>query len=341
MFPYIVRRLLLTIPTLLIISVMVFAIIELPPGDYLENQIQELKARGEVAALEKAEFLRRQHGLDRPWVEQYAAWVGLWPKQQGFSGLLQGDWGWSFEFNRPVGELIGDRIALTFMVNFATVLFIYAVAFPIGVYSATRQYSIGDYGFTLLGYLGLATPNFLLALVLLYYANVAFGLSIGGLMDDRYIQAPWSGEKFVSMLQHLIIPVIVIGASGTAAMIRRLRANLLDELRKQYVTSGRAKGLSETRLLVKYPLRLALNPFISDIGDLLPSVVSGSVIVSVVMNLPTAGPMLLQALQSQDIFLAGSFLMFLAVLTVIGMLVSDLALALLDPRIRLTGGATK
>jgi peptide/nickel transport system permease protein len=341
MFSFIVRRLLLTIPTLLIISVMVFAIIELPPGDYLENQIQELKARGEVAALEKAEFLRRQHGLDRPWAEQYAAWVGLWPKQQGFSGLLQGDWGWSFEFNRPVGELIGDRIALTFIVNFATVLFIYAVAFPIGVYSATRQYSIGDYGFTLLGYLGLATPNFLLALVLLYYANVAFGLSIGGLMDDRYIQAPWSGEKFVSMLQHLIIPVIVIGASGTAAMIRRLRANLLDELRKQYVTSGRAKGLSETRLLVKYPLRLALNPFISDIGDLLPSVVSGSVIVSVVMNLPTAGPMLLQALQSQDIFLAGSFLMFLAVLTVIGMLVSDLALAVLDPRIRLTGGATK
>ena len=341
MFPYIVRRLLLTIPTLLIISVMVFAIIELPPGDYLQNQIQELKARGEVAALEKAEFLRRQHGLDRPWVERYAAWVGLWPKPQGFSGLLQGDWGWSFEFNRPVGELIGDRLALTFIVNFATVLFIYAVAFPIGVYSATRQYSLGDYGFTLLGYLGLATPNFLLALVLLYYANVVFGLSIGGLMDDRYIQAPWSGEKFVSVLQHLIIPVIVIGTGGTAAMIRRLRANLLDELRKPYVTAGRAKGLSDTRLLVKYPLRLALNPFISDIGDLLPSVVSGSVIVSVVMNLPTAGPMLLQALQSQDIFLAGSFLMFLAILTVIGMLISDLALAALDPRIRLTGGATR
>jgi peptide/nickel transport system permease protein len=341
MFSYIVRRLLLTIPTLLIISALVFAIIELPPGDYLQNQIQELKARGEVAALEKAEFLRRQHGLDRPWVEQYAAWVGLWPKQQGFSGLLQGDWGWSFEFNRPVGELIGDRLALTFMVNFATVLFIYAVAFPIGVYSATRQYSIGDYGFTLLGYLGLATPNFLLALVLLYYANVAFGLSIGGLMDDRYINAPWSAEKLVSVLQHLIIPVIVIGAGGTAAMIRRLRANLLDELRKPYVTAARAKGLPDTRLLVKYPLRMAMNPFISDIGDLLPSVVSGSVIVSVVMNLPTAGPMLLQALQSQDIFLAGSFLMFLAVLTVIGMLVSDLALALLDPRIRLTGGATK
>jgi peptide/nickel transport system permease protein len=338
MLRFLAHRLLFMVPTLLVISFLVFVIIQLPPGDFLTNHIQELRAQGDTSAIERAEFLRRHHGLDRPFLEQYAAWVGLWPREEGFSGLLQGDWGWSFEFNRPVGELIGERLVLTFLVNFATVLFIYVVAFPIGVYSATRQYSLGDYGFTFLGYIGLATPNFLLALVLLYYANAVFGLSIGGLMDDQYVNAPWSLAKVQSVLAHLIIPVLVIGTSGTAAMIRRLRANLLDELRKQYVVTGRAKGLSNFRLLVKYPLRVALNPFIADIGNLLPSVVSGSVIVSVVMNLPTAGPMLLQALQSQDLYLAGSFLMFLALLTVIGMLVSDILLAMIDPRIRLGGG---
>ncbi len=339
MLRFLAHRLLFMAPTLVVISFLVFVIIQLPPGDFLSNQIQELRAQGDTSALDRAEFLRRQYGLDRPFIEQYATWIGLWPKEDGFSGLLQGDWGWSFEFNRPVGELIGERLVLTFVVNFATVLFIYIVAFPIGVYSATRQYSLGDYGFTFLGYIGLATPNFLLALVLLYYANAIFGLSIGGLMDDEYVNAPWSLAKVQSVLAHLIIPVLVIGTSGTAAMIRRLRANLLDELRKQYVVTARAKGLSNFRLLIKYPMRVALNPFIADIGNLLPSVVSGSVIVSVVMNLPTAGPMLLGALQSQDLYLAGSFLMFLAILTVIGMLVSDVLLAMIDPRIRLGGGS--
>jgi len=341
MLMYLARRLLLMIPTLLVISLLIFLIIKLPPGDFLSNQIAELRAQGESAALERAEYLRQQYALDRSVLEQYGIWMGFIPGPNGFAGLLQGDWGWSFEYNRPVGELIGDRLAMTAVINFFTILFVYLVSFPIGVYSATRQYSWGDYGFTLLGYLGLATPNFLLALVMLYYANIWFGMSVGGLVDEHLIDAPWHWEKIKSLLMHMIVPVIVIGTSGTAAMIRRLRANLLDELQKQYVTTARAKGVPPLKLLVKYPIRMALNPFIADIGNLLPSIVSGSVIVSVVMSLPTAGPMLLGALQSLDQYLAGSFLMFLAVLTVVGMLVSDILLALLDPRIRLTGGAAK
>lgn len=341
MFAYVIRRLLIMIPTLFVISALVFGIIKLPPGDFITNRIQELKSQGEAGALDKIEFLRQQYGLDRPAIEQYAIWVGIWPKDGQFQGILQGDWGWSMEYNRPVGELVGDRLLLTFIVNFATILFVYVVSFPIGVYSAVRQYSIGDYSFTLLGYLGLATPNFLLALVLLYYSNVHFGLQIGGLFDEQYIDAPWSVAKIQNLLAHLLIPTIVIGTSGTAAMIRRLRANLLDELQKQYVVTGRAKGLHPLRLLIKYPIRMALNPFVAEIGAILRQAVSGSVIVSVVMNLPTAGPMLLAALESQDQYLAGSFLLFLALLTVIGVLVSDLLLAVLDPRIRLEGGVQK
>jgi peptide/nickel transport system permease protein len=231
--------------------------------------------------------------------------------------------------------VVGDRLFLTLVVKFAVVFFIYLVAFPIGVYSATHQYSWGDHGLTFLGFLGIATPNFLLALILLYLANVWFGTSIGGLMDPIYIDAPWSWAKSLSVLEHLWVPVIVIGTAGTAGMIRRLRANLLDELQKQYVTTARAKGVPERQLLIRYPMRMALNPFIADIGSILPQLVSGAVIVSVVMSLPTTGPMLLSALQSQDMYLAGSFLMFLAALTVFGMFLSDLALALLDPRIRL------
>jgi peptide/nickel transport system permease protein len=231
--------------------------------------------------------------------------------------------------------VVGDSVALTIVLNLATVLFIYIVAFPIGIYSATRQYSWGDYGFTFIGYIGLATPNFLLGLLLLYYFNKWFGMSIGGLMDPDYLEQPWSMGKVGSVLAHLTVPVIVIGTSGTAAMIRRLRANLLDELEKQYVTTARAKGLNENRLLLKYPLRMALNPFVADIGSLLPQLVSGSIIVSVVLNLPTIGPVLLDALASQDQFLSGFILLFVAVLTVAGMLVSDILLAVLDPRIRL------
>ena len=341
MLTYTVRRILIMIPTLLVISLVTFTIIKLPPGDFLTNRIAELQSQGDRSALERAAFLRKQYGLDRPFIEQYATWVGIWPGERGFSGLLQGDWGWSFEYNLPVGEVVGDRLLLTFILNFSTILFTWLVAFPIGVYSATRQYSWADYGLTLLGYVGLATPSFLLALVLMYFANVQFGMSIGGIMDPQYLGQPWSWDKFASVLKHLWIPVIVIGTAGTAGMIRRLRANLLDELQKQYVVTARAKGVPRLRLLVKYPLRMALNPFIADIGNLLPSIVSGSAIVAVVLSLQTAGPMLLDALRSQDQYLAGSFLMFLSLLTVFGMFLSDLLLAALDPRIRLSGGQAK
>jgi len=318
--------------TLVGISVLVFIIIQLPPGDYLTTYIAEIQAQGERLQEEKIAFLREQYGLDRPLWQQYFVWV---------TGLLHGNLGYSFEYNQPVADVIGDRMFLTMVLNFFTVLFIYVVSFPIGVYSATHQYSAADHSLSFLGFLGLATPNFLLALILLYLANVWFGTSIGGLMDPEYVDQPWSLGKALSVLEHLWVPVIVIGTSGTAGMIRRLRANLLDELQKQYVTTARAKGVSEGRLLRRYPLRMALNPFISDIGSLLPQIVSGSVIVSAVMSLPTTGPMLLSSLQSQDMYLAGSFLMFLAVLTVVGMLVSDILLAVLDPRIRLAGGAAR
>jgi peptide/nickel transport system permease protein len=249
--------------------------------------------------------------------------------------------GYSFAYNLPVNQVVGDRLFMTFLVSFTTIIFTYVVAFPIGVYSATHQYSWSDHALTLLGFLGLAIPSFLLALVLLYLANVYLGISIGGLMDPQFVDRPWTWQKVVSVLAHIWIPVIVIGTAGTASMIRRLRANLLDELQKQYVVTARAKGLPPLRTLFKYPLRMALNPFISDIGSLLPHVISGAAIVSVVMSLPTTGPMLLEALRSQDMYLAGSFLMFMSFLTVIGVFVSDLALAMLDPRIRLQAGRNR
>ncbi|MBL4692057.1 MAG: ABC transporter permease [Magnetovibrio sp.] len=332
MMNLILNRLVTMAGTLFVISILVFIIIQLPPGDYLTTYITELESQGELVSQEKIDFLRHQYALDKPMVEQYFIWA---------SGLVQGNLGYSFEYNLPVTEVIGDRLFLSMILNFATVIFIYLVSFPIGVYSATHQYSWGDHGLSFLGFLGLATPNFLLALILPYTANVMFGTSIGGLMAAEFIGQPWSWAKILSMMEHLWVPVVVIGTSGTAGMIRRLRANLLDELHKQYVTTGRAKGLSELRLLVKYPLRMALNPFIADTGNLLPQVVSGSVIVSVVMSLPTTGPMLLSSLRSQDMYLAGSFLMFLACLTVVGMFVSDILLVVLDPRIRHGSGGLK
>ena len=332
MYQYFLRRICIMGLTLVVISALVFIIIQLPPGDYLTTYIEELKAQGEVVDPKKITFLRSQYGLDQPMTTQYFVWL---------AGMLQGDFGYSFEYDLPVTDVVGDRMWLSMILNFATVLFVYMMSFPIGVYSATHQYSWGDHGLTFIGFLGLATPNFLLALILLYFANVWFGTSIGGLMEPEFIDQPWTWGKIKSVLAHLWVPVVVIGTSGTAGMIRRLRANLLDELQKQYVITGRAKGLGELRLLIKYPMRMALNPFIADIGSLLPQVVSGSVIVSAVMSLPTTGPMLLSALQSQDMYLAGSFLMFLAVLTVIGMFVSDVLLAMLDPRIRLDGGVKR
>ena len=332
MFRYISHRFLIMIPTLLSISLIIFVIIQLPPGDYFETLLNEIESRGTSISEAQLDAMRKQYGFDKPLWQQYFLWV--W-------GLIQGDLGWSLEHMRPVSSIVGDRLWLSFILSFTTIVFTWIVAFPIGVYSATHQYSWSDHGLTFLGFLGLATPNFLLALVLVYLANVWFGLSVGGLMDDEFIGQPWNWAKAVSVLEHLWIPVLVIGTAGTAGMIRRLRANLLDELQKQYVVTGRAKGLPPFKLLVKYPLRMSLNPFISDIGNLLPEVISGAVIVSVVLNLPTTGKMLYNALISQDMYLAGSFLMFLSMLTVFGVLLSDLALAWLDPRIRLTGTATK
>ncbi|HSC69820.1 MAG TPA: ABC transporter permease [Candidatus Methylomirabilis sp.] len=332
MLRYVVHRLLLMIPTLLLMSLLTFVIINLPPGNYLDTLIGELKASGETADLQKVEFLRKQYGLDQPVLVQYWRWL---------TGLFRGDLGYSFEYDRPVTAIIGERMALTIVVSAGAILFTWVVAFPIGVYSATHKYSWADHGLTFLGFLGLATPNFLLALIVMFVFFTWFGVSAGGLFSLGMENAPWGWAKVKDLLEHLLVPVVVIGTSGTATMIRRLRANLLDELKKPYVVTARSKGLPPGRLLLKYPLRIALNPFISDIGSLLPQVISGSIIVSIVLSLPTTGPMLLRALRTQDMYLAGSFLMLLAVLSVIGVLLSDLALAALDPRIRQGGGRSR
>ena len=325
MLHYVARRLLLMIPTLFVISLLVYMIINMPPGDCVTAQIDELLARGDANALARADELRALYGLDHSVWYRYFQWLG---------GIFHWDFGLSCQDTVPVKDLIGERLALTIVMESCTIIFIWTVSFVIGVYAATHQYKLGDYAASFVGFLGLAIPNFLLALVLLYVGKVYFGVSIGGLMDPEFIEQPLSWAKVSSVAQHLVIPTIVIGTAGTAGMIRRLRANLLDELQKQYVVTGRAKGLSPLKLLVKYPLRHAINPFVADIGHLLPEVVSGSVIVSVVLSLPTMGPMLLTALKTQDVNLAATFLLFVAVLTVIGMLISDLLLAALDPRIR-------
>jgi peptide/nickel transport system permease protein len=329
---YIVWRIAVMIPTLLLISALIFIIIELPPGDYFESYAAELRAMGEGVDMDRLEALRAEYGFDKPPVVRYFHWL---------AGMLQGDFGYSFEYQLPVNEVVGDRLWLTVLVSFLTIVFTWAIAFPIGMYSATHQYSWGDYGLTFLGLLGIAIPNFMLALILMYFANIWFGTSIGHLMDQQFFGEPMSWAKTKSILEHIWIPVIIIGTAGTAGMIRRLRANLLDELQKQYVMTARAKGLHPFKTLVKYPMRMALNFFMSDIGSILPAIISGAEITAIVLSLETTGPMLIKALQSQDMYLAGSFLMFLAFLTVIGVLISDLALALLDPRIRLQGGSTK
>ncbi|OWU81043.1 ABC transporter permease [Phaeobacter sp. 22II1-1F12B] len=325
--------------TLLVVSALIFLIINLPPGDYLSNQIAELRSTGQTAGVQKAEFLRREYALDRPLWQQYLIWVGFIPGPQGFSGLIQGNFGWSFEFDRPVSEIVGDTLWLTVLVNLAAVLFVYMVALPLGILAAARSKTWVDYTSAFVGYLGLATPNFLLALILFYYGNRWFDLPIGGLMDPIYEGEPMSWDKVRSILLHLIVPTFVIGTSGAAAMMQRLRANLLDELGKPYVETAIAKGMSPPRMLVKYPLRMAFNPFVADIGNLLPAMVSGSVLVSVVLGLQTIGPTLLIALKSQDQFLAGFVLMFVALLTLLGTMISDVLLVLLDPRIRYEGKA--
>lgn len=332
MIRYILWRILVMIPTLILISMLVFTIIELPPGDYFESYVAEMRAIGEPADMQEIEELRARYGFDKPLPIRYLHWVG---------GMMVGDFGYSFEYRLPVSDVVGDRLWLTILVSVVTIILTWLLAFPIGIYSATHQYSWGDYGLTLLGLIGLAVPNFVLALILMYFANVWFGTSIGHLMDQKYLNQPMSWDKAMSILEHLWIPVIIIGTAGTAGMVRRLRANLLDELRKQYVMTARAKGLHPFKVLTKYPLRMSLNFFISDIGSILPQIISGAEITAVVLSLETTGPMLIKALQTQDMYLAGSFLMFLAVLTVVGVLISDIALALFDPRIRLYGGRTR
>jgi peptide/nickel transport system permease protein len=332
MIRYIFIRTLAMIPTLFLISVLVFFIIELPPGDYFESYVSELRSLGESADLAEIEMLRERYGFDQPQVIRYIWWVG---------GMLHGDFGYSFEYRLPVSEVVGDRLWLTVLLSTVTILFTWIIAFPIGIYSATHQYSWGDYGLTFLGLLGIAVPNFILALVMMYFANIWFGVSIGNMMDRQFLNEPMSMAKLSSIMSHIWIPVVIIGTAGTASMVRRLRANLLDELHKQYVVTARAKGLHPLKVLVKYPLRMALNFFISDIGSILPAMISGAEVTAIVLSLETTGPMLIRALQSQDMYLAGSFLMFLAFLTVIGVLISDIALTFLDPRIRLGKGSSK
>lgn len=326
MIAYIVRRVLYVIPTLFVISIVAFIIIQLPPGDYLTSYVAQLRAEGGEISQARLEILERRYGLDQPLHVQYGRWMG--------GILLRGDFGFSFEWNRPVSALIWGRLGLTLIVAGASMIFTWVVAFAIGLYSATHQYSVGDYVATFIGFVGLATPNFMLALILMYIAYSQFGITAVGLFASEYAGEPWSWGKFVSMLQRIWLPVIVVGTASTAGLIRILRANLLDELGKLYVVTARAKGLPGRRVVFKYPLRIALIPFVSTAGWTLARLVSGTVITAVVLGLPTTGPLLLRALQSQDMYLAGSFIMLLSMLTVIGTLISDLLLAALDPRIR-------
>jgi peptide/nickel transport system permease protein len=322
---YILKRVLYAIPTLILISIVSFVIIQLPPGDFLTSYVAQLSEAGEMVDEATIAALNKRYGLDKPVYVQYFKWV--W-------GMLHGDFGQSFEWNRPVSSLIWDRLAFTVVISLSTMVFTWIVAFPIGVYSATHQYSAGDYIVSFIGFIGIAIPQFMLALILMWIAYAYFGQSVGGLFSPAYVDAAWSWAKFVDMLKHIWIPVIIVGMSGTAGLIRTLRANLLDELNKPYVTTARAKGVPERRLLYKYPVRVAMIPFISTVGWSLPALISGETITSVVLSLPTTGPLLLRALQSQDMYLAGSFIMLLSVLTVIGTLISDILLAWVDPRIR-------
>ena len=325
MLSYIIRRLLIMIPTLVAISIISFTIIQLPPGDFLTTYVAERNARGETVDPTEVESLRQRFGLDQPMYIQYLRWS--W-------NFLHGDFGHSFEWNRPVSSLIAERIPLTIVISFTTLLFTWLVSVPIGIYSAVRQYSWVDYLLTFIGFIGLATPSFLFALVLLWFSYAYLGMSIGGLFSPEYLEAPWSWAKILDLLKHLWIPVIIVGTAHTAKFIRIIRGNLLDELKKPYVTAARAKGLSEARLILKYPVRVAINPLVSTIGWTLPELISGIAITAVVLNLPTSGPLLLSALRSQDMQLAGGFIMLLSFLTVIGTLISDILLAWVDPRIR-------
>jgi peptide/nickel transport system permease protein len=331
MIEYIVRRVLLMIPTLFVISVIVFTVIQLPPGDFLTTYAINLEQSGEPVAMEVLEALRVRYGLDKPMPVQYYKWI---------SGIvLRGDFGQSYFHWRPVSDLIWERLGLTATIAFITIVFTWIIAIPIGIYSATHQYKFSDYAFTLLGYIGLSIPAFMLALLLMNVAT-KFGLDVGGLFSDDFIDAPWSWARVVDLLQHIWVPVIVLAVGGTAGLIRTMRANLLDQLEMPYVETARAGGLSETKLLLKYPVRVAINPIASTIGWMLPSLFSGSIIVAMVLSLQTTGPLLWRALMDQDMHLAGAMIMILSTLTVIGTLISDIALAWVDPRIRFESHTT-
>jgi len=327
MLVFIAKRLLWMIPSLFAVSFLAFVLIQLPPGDYVTTYIATLAASNEIVDQNTAAQLRERFGLDDPMLIQYFKWI--------WGILSRGDFGISFEWQQPVSDLIWERMALTLILALSTLIATWAIALPIGVYSAVRKYSIGDYFFTAFTFFGLAVPSFLLALVLMYIAAVEFGQDVGGLFSPEYENASWSFAKMVDLFSHLWLPVIILAVSSTASLIRVMRANMLDELPKPYVTTARAKGLSEFRLLMKYPMMIALNPFISTIAWLLPNLISGSVVVAIVLNLPTAAPLLLQALMAQDMYLAGAFVLLICALTLIGSLISDILLALVDPRIRL------
>ncbi|NEI10565.1 ABC transporter permease subunit [Rhizobium leguminosarum] len=327
MLVFIAKRFLWMIPSLFAVSFLAFVLIQLPPGDYVTTYIATLAASNEIVDQNTAAQLRERFGLGDPMLVQYFKWI--------WGILTLGDFGISFEWQQPVSDLIWERMALTLVLALSTLIATWAIALPIGVYSAVRKYSIGDYFFTAFTFFGLAVPSFLLALVLMYVAAVEFGQDVGGLFSPEYENASWSFAKMVDLFSHLWLPVIILAVSSTASLIRVMRANMLDELPKPYVTTARAKGLSEFRLLMKYPLMIALNPFISTIAWLLPNLISGSVVVAIVLNLPTAAPLLLQALMAQDMYLAGAFVLLICALTLIGSLISDILLALVDPRIRL------
>ncbi|MDP2782912.1 ABC transporter permease [Devosia sp.] len=322
---FITHRIIAMLLTLVAVSIVAFAIIQLPPGDYLTSYIAALSSTGDQVDPRVIENLRRQYGLGEPFYVQYWKWV---------TGVVRGDFGHSFEWKRPVWELIWGRLGNSLMIEGMAVMVMWLVALPIGIYAAVRKYSLGDYLATIGGFVGLAIPNFLFALILMYLAYIWFGTTMGGLFSPEFENARWSLPRIWDFLSHAWAPVLVLAMAGTAELIRILRANLLDELQKPYVTTARAKGLPEWKVVLKYPVRLALNPLISTIGWLLPALVSGSVIVSVVLNLPTAGPMLLRSLTTQDMYLAGAIILLLSVLTVIGTVISDILLALIDPRIR-------
>jgi peptide/nickel transport system permease protein len=330
MLPYIIKRLLLLPVLFILFSIITFTLIQAPPGDFLTTYIATLAASGSNMDQAQMAALRQTYGLDQPLYVQYFKWLG---------NVLQGNLGISLEWQKPVVDLIGEFLLLTIILSLTSFIFTWLLAIPIGIISATRQYSIFDYVFTVISYIGLATPNFMLALIVMWLALAYFGVNATGLFSAEYIDAPWSWGRVLDLLKHLWLPTIILGVGGMARLSRIVRANMLDELKKPYVEMARAKGLSEWRLILKYPTRLAFNPLVSTIGWYLPALLSGSLIVATVMNLPNIGPVLLRALITQDMYLAGALVLLYFLLTMVGTLISDILLAWLDPRIRLEEGA--